>query len=60
MSDQRKWIRSSYSDDEGGNCVEVALETPVHIRDSKNAEGPRLTVPASAWAAFIAELRPGA
>ncbi|MDQ0992083.1 DUF397 domain-containing protein [Streptomyces sp. V3I7] len=25
MSDQRKWFKSSYSDDEGGNCVEVAL-----------------------------------
>ncbi|MER6673772.1 DUF397 domain-containing protein [Streptomyces sp. NPDC000983] len=25
MSDQLKWFRSSYSDDEGGNCVEVGL-----------------------------------
>ncbi|WP_399886895.1 DUF397 domain-containing protein [Streptomyces sp. BBFR51] len=24
MSDQLKWFRSSYSDNEGGNCVEVA------------------------------------
>ncbi|MFD4561636.1 DUF397 domain-containing protein, partial [Streptomyces sp. NPDC058469] len=28
MSDQLKWFKSSYSDDEGGNCVEVALPTP--------------------------------
>jgi hypothetical protein len=25
VSDQLKWFKSSYSDDEGGNCVEVAL-----------------------------------
>ncbi|MGY1499754.1 DUF397 domain-containing protein [Streptomyces sp. QTS52] len=26
MSDQLKWFKSSYSDDEGGDCVEVALD----------------------------------
>ncbi|MGV4986243.1 DUF397 domain-containing protein [Streptomyces sp. NRAIS4] len=26
MSDRLKWFKSSYSDDEGGNCVEVALD----------------------------------
>jgi hypothetical protein len=26
MSDQLKWFKSSYSDSEGGNCVEVALD----------------------------------
>ncbi|MFH8488306.1 DUF397 domain-containing protein [Streptomyces longisporoflavus] len=26
MSDQLAWFKSSYSDDQGGNCVEVALE----------------------------------
>ncbi|MFF5156358.1 DUF397 domain-containing protein [Streptomyces sp. NPDC000348] len=25
MSDQLKWFKSSYSDNEGGDCVEVAL-----------------------------------
>ncbi|WP_030382720.1 MULTISPECIES: DUF397 domain-containing protein [unclassified Streptomyces] len=24
MSDQLKWFKSSYSDSEGGNCVEIA------------------------------------
>ncbi|GAA0658264.1 hypothetical protein GCM10009535_41860 [Streptomyces thermocarboxydovorans] len=60
MSEAKHWIRSSYSDDEGGACVEVAFTARIHIRDSKNPEGPRLTVPAPAWSAFIAELRPGA
>jgi len=56
MSDQLKWFKSSYSDNEGGNCVEVALPTPqltVRIRDSKNATGPELTLPAPAWTAFL-------
>ncbi|GAA3807600.1 DUF397 domain-containing protein [Streptomyces phyllanthi] len=26
MSDQLKWFKSSYSDNEGGACVEVALD----------------------------------
>jgi hypothetical protein len=26
MSDQLNWFKSSYSDNEGGNCVEVALD----------------------------------
>ncbi|CAM5709410.1 hypothetical protein SHIRM173S_11409 [Streptomyces hirsutus] len=35
MTDQLKWFKSSYSDNEGGNCVEVALAPTIHIRDSK-------------------------
>ncbi|MDX2604119.1 DUF397 domain-containing protein [Streptomyces caniscabiei] len=63
MSDQLQWFKSSHSDSEGGNCVEVALpdgRLTVHIRDSKNPTGPTLTLPASAWAAFIAAGQPGA
>ncbi|MFF2214955.1 DUF397 domain-containing protein [Streptomyces antibioticus] len=26
MSERLKWFKSSYSDSEGGNCVEVALD----------------------------------
>ncbi|GHI06070.1 toxin [Streptomyces cellostaticus] len=26
MSDRLKWFKSSYSDNEGGDCVEVALD----------------------------------
>ncbi|WP_251094804.1 DUF397 domain-containing protein [Streptomyces sp. Caat 7-52] len=49
------WFKSSYSDSSlPDNCVEVAL-TPrtVHIRDSKNAEGPRLALAPGAWARFV-------
>ncbi|AZP19537.1 DUF397 domain-containing protein [Streptomyces aquilus] len=52
-----QWFKSTYSSDEGGECLEVAT-TPhtIHIRDSKNpAEtGPTLQVTPSAWAAFLA------
>jgi hypothetical protein len=58
MSDPLTWGKSSYSDDEGGNCVEVAA-TPatVHIRDSKTPQAPHLTLPAPAWTAFVGSLR---
>ncbi|MFE9771394.1 DUF397 domain-containing protein [Streptomyces sp. NPDC005931] len=60
MSDQLNWIKSSHSDDEGGACVEVAVRSAVHIRDSKNRTGPELHVSAPAWSAFVAAVRPGA
>ncbi|MFE5091681.1 DUF397 domain-containing protein [Streptomyces sp. NPDC056638] len=48
------WRKSSYSASEGGNCVEVSAHpTAVHIRDSKVTDGPVLTVPPAAWAAFL-------
>ncbi|MEU5169985.1 DUF397 domain-containing protein [Streptomyces mutomycini] len=48
------WRKSSYSSDQGGNCVEVSAHpTAVHIRDSKVTDGPVLTVPPAAWAAFV-------
>ncbi|AWL40776.1 MULTISPECIES: DUF397 domain-containing protein [Streptomyces] len=48
------WFKSSYSSSQGGDCVEVAAHpTAVHIRDSKAVDGPVLTVPPSAWHAFV-------
>ncbi|MFJ9076791.1 DUF397 domain-containing protein [Streptomyces sp. NPDC102278] len=49
------WFKSSYSDgSEGDSCVEVAA-TPgtVHVRDSKNLPGPRLSLTPQAWAGFV-------
>ncbi|MER6501502.1 DUF397 domain-containing protein [Streptomyces sp. NPDC001455] len=47
------WYKSSYSGDEGGACVEVAAHpAAIHIRDSKNHEGPVLTITPTTWAAF--------
>jgi hypothetical protein len=50
------WFKSSYSSgSEGDSCVEIAIAPrTVHIRDSKNVQGPRLAVTPSAWADFVA------
>ncbi len=49
------WTRSSYSSEEGGLCVEVATSpSAVHVRDSKDPDGPALTFTPHAWAAFTA------
>jgi hypothetical protein len=52
------WRKSSYSNQEGGNCVEVAQPTPglVAVRDSKDPQGPVLTFPSESWSTFIADL----
>ncbi|MER6363997.1 DUF397 domain-containing protein [Kitasatospora sp. NPDC001527] len=48
------WFKSSYSSNEGAQCVEVA-ETPgtVHVRDSKDKSGPQLAFEPAAWQAFV-------
>lgn len=48
------WIKSSYSSSDGPECVEIAT-TPdtVLIRDSKNPDGPRLTIAPTTWADFL-------
>lgn len=48
------WRKSSYSSDEGGACLEIAAHpTAVHIRDSKNPDGPHFTVAPTTWTAFL-------
>lgn len=56
------WRKSSYSNQEGGDCVEVADGIPgvVPVRDSKRPDGPTLVFPAGSWATFIDELKLGA
>ncbi|GGV78394.1 hypothetical protein GCM10010294_47240 [Streptomyces griseoloalbus] len=49
------WRKSSYSSDQGGNCVEFA-EIPtsaIAVRDSKNPAGPILTLGPAAFATFL-------
>ncbi|ARI53898.1 DUF397 domain-containing protein [Streptomyces bacillaris] len=49
------WQKSSHSADEGGQCVEIAAHpAAVHVRDSKDIEGPTFTVAPQAWSAFAA------
>lgn len=53
-----EWRKSSYSNQDGGECVEVADDIPglVPVRDSKNPQGPALVFPADAWSAFVTGL----
>ncbi|MFF1294039.1 MULTISPECIES: DUF397 domain-containing protein [unclassified Streptomyces] len=54
-SEALQWFKSTYSSDEGGQCVEIAVcPHTIHVRDSKTPTGPTLQVTATAWSAFIA------
>ena len=48
------WTKSSYSSNDGPECVEVAAVAPgrVLVRDSKDAGGPELAFGAASWSAF--------
>jgi hypothetical protein len=48
------WFKSSYSSSGSGDCLEVAARPDtIHIRDSKNRQGPELRVSPTAWSAFL-------
>jgi hypothetical protein len=48
------WHKSSYSGSDGDECVEVATcPDTVHVRDSKDQQGPQLAFSPTAWTAFI-------
>ncbi|MFI5475179.1 DUF397 domain-containing protein [Streptomyces cacaoi] len=48
------WRKSTYSDGEGGECLEVAVcPRTIHVRDSKNPDGPHLSLATGAWADFL-------
>ncbi|MDT3397009.1 DUF397 domain-containing protein [Streptomyces sp. B1866] len=54
------WFKSSYSNEQGQVCVEVAdLRSEVGVRDSKDKSGPALVVPAAAWSSFVLGVRTG-
>ncbi|MER5971222.1 DUF397 domain-containing protein [Streptomyces sp. NPDC002055] len=55
------WRKSSYSNSNGGECVEVAdgITGLIPVRDSKNPDGPALVFPAASWASFVDAVRDG-
>ncbi|WP_234434333.1 DUF397 domain-containing protein [Streptomyces sp. NRRL F-5126] len=54
VAPESDWFKSSFSNDSGGACVEIAsLTGKVGIRDSKNKLGPALVVPKAAWCSFV-------
>lgn len=55
------WRKSSYSNSEGGSCLEVLDGHPsgVPVRDSKVPYGPALVFAAAGWSSFVAAVRDG-
>ncbi|MFD8062175.1 DUF397 domain-containing protein [Streptomyces cyaneofuscatus] len=53
------WRSSSYSNSNGGECVQVSDDFPglVPVRDSKNPTGPALVLRATAWSAFVSSVK---
>jgi len=50
-----RWIKSSKSGTNGGNCVEVARldDGRIGVRDSKNPDGAVLRFTRAEWEAFL-------
>lgn len=58
MNDNTAWRKSSFSQPNGGNCVEVAYSAEqVGVRDSKNPEHGRLTITPDQWSRVVAWVR---
>jgi hypothetical protein len=52
------WRKSSYSDGNGGNCVEVGTDDRVVlVRDTAKRDGGTLSFTAKAWQSFTNVLR---
>ncbi len=53
------WRKSSYSNPDGGECLEVSDDASplVPVRDSKDPARPPLLFSAEAWSAFTYNLR---
>jgi hypothetical protein len=51
------WFKSSYSSNEGPDCVEVAIahatSATIHVRDSKDKQRSQLTFTGAAWNEFV-------
>lgn len=58
---ETQWVKSSYSDQQGGNCVEwapaLASAGNVPVRDSKDISRAQLSISTHAWAAFVHGVR---
>lgn len=55
------WRKSSYSNQDGGACVEICEDFPglFPVRDSKSSDGPTLTFPAGSWLDFVSAVKSG-
>lgn len=63
MGSSMTWVKSSYSNGGGGNCVEwapsLASSGVVPVRDSKDPQGPALSFGPQAWAEFVGAVAAG-
>ncbi|MFD6154400.1 DUF397 domain-containing protein [Streptomyces sp. NPDC060243] len=62
MTEQtRRWVKSSYSGADNGNCVEIGFgEAALPVRDSKCAdEGPVVEFGREAFAVFLGSVAKG-
>ena len=55
------WRKSSYSNQDGGACIEVSddFEAVVPVRDSKCQYGPVIAFAADGWASFVSAVKSG-
>ncbi|MGW8556378.1 DUF397 domain-containing protein [Streptomyces tubercidicus] len=55
------WRKSSHSNPDGGECIEVSDDLPslTPVRDSKNPHGPALLFEASTWSSFVNAVKDG-
>jgi hypothetical protein len=51
------WRKSTYSDANGGDCIEVASTNLIIVRDTTDRGGTILTVSVEAWQGFTALLK---
>lgn len=55
-----EWRKSSHSHGENTDCVEVArISTTIGVRDSKDPDGPRLTLGLAAFAGLLDGVKAG-
>ncbi|MEU1076256.1 MULTISPECIES: DUF397 domain-containing protein [unclassified Streptomyces] len=63
LTQELTWRKSSYSGQNGGDCIECAARVTagsagrpgeVLVRDSKDKAGPQLAFPVAAWNSFVA------
>ncbi|MBQ1122283.1 DUF397 domain-containing protein [Streptomyces sp. B15] len=62
VSRDADWFKSSYSNAQGGECVEGARlgGGVMAVRDSKQPQGPAFVFGADAWSAFVESVKGGA
>ncbi|GGT87636.1 DUF397 domain-containing protein [Actinomadura citrea] len=56
--DQAEWRKARRSNDQGGECVELAaLPKGVGVRDSQDPDGPKPLLAPAAFLALLADLK---